>query len=71
MISTHSSNGSFDSLSLTMLNNDLSWQLDYLIDEIGTTDLIRLSVVNAVPIPAAIWLFGSGLLALIGVSRRR
>lgn len=27
--------------------------------------------VNPVPVPAALWLFGSGLLALIGVSRRR
>ena len=26
---------------------------------------------NAVPIPAALWLFGSGLLGLIGVSRRK
>lgn len=27
--------------------------------------------VSAVPIPAAIWLFGSGLLGLIGIARRR
>ncbi len=28
-------------------------------------------VVAAVPVPAAIWLFGSGLLGLVGVARRR
>lgn len=28
-------------------------------------------VVNTVPLPAAIWLFGSGLLGLLGVTRRR
>ena len=27
--------------------------------------------VNPVPVPAAVWLFGSGLLGLIGVARRR
>lgn len=27
--------------------------------------------VSAVPVPAAVWLFGSGLLGLIGVARRR
>ena len=27
--------------------------------------------VSAVPVPAAAWLFGSGLLGLIGISRRR
>lgn len=30
-----------------------------------------LTSVSAVPIPAAIWLFGSGLLGLIGVARRK
>jgi len=29
------------------------------------------STVSAIPIPAAAWLFGSGLLGLIGVARRR
>ena len=34
-------------------------------------DNISLSKTPAVPVPAAIWLFGSGLLGLIGVARRR
>ena len=36
----------------------------------GTTDVVRLSV-TAVPIPAAAWLFGSAILGLVGVARRR
>jgi hypothetical protein len=28
-------------------------------------------VVNPVPVPAAVWLFGSGLIGLIGIARRR
>jgi len=36
-------------------------------------DFTSLTVTNvsAVPVPAAIWLFGTGLLSLIGVSRRK
>lgn len=30
-----------------------------------------VGTVSAVPVPAAVWLFGSGLLGLVGVSRRR
>ena len=32
---------------------------------------VRPGLVAAVPLPAAAWLFGSGLLGLVGVSRRR
>lgn len=28
-------------------------------------------IASAVPVPAAVWLFGSGLIALLGLSRRR
>ncbi len=32
---------------------------------------VRSGDVSAVPVPAAVWLFGSGLVGLIGVSRRK
>jgi T5SS/PEP-CTERM-associated repeat protein len=63
--------GDFDLLTLASLGGGLGWQLDFLADEIGTTDVLRLSVVSAVPVPPAVWLFGSGLLWLIAISRRR
>ena len=34
----------------------------------GTLDTLTIS---AVPVPSAVWLFGSGLLGLIGISRRK
>ena len=39
---------------------------DYYFDNISVT-----ADVNAVPVPAAAWLFGSGLLGLVGVARRK
>ena len=36
--------------------------------EIGFADPVALA---AVPVPAAVWLFGSGLLGLIGIARRK
>ena len=35
--------------------------------EVVSTDIIN----TAVPVPAAVWLFGSGLLGLVGIARRR
>ena len=32
---------------------------------------VRAGDVGAVPVPAAIWLFGTGLLGLIGITRRK
>lgn len=37
----------------------------------GTTVSVDAFQFNAVPIPAAFWLFGSGLIGLIGLARRR
>lgn len=34
-------------------------------------DNLNVAAVSAVPVPAAVWLFGSGLLGLVGVARRR
>jgi len=40
--------------------------MDFYVDNVSiTTD------VSAVPVPAAAWLFGSGLLGLVGVARRK
>ncbi len=37
----------------------------------GTLTYAAPTVVSAVPVPAAVWLFGSGLLGLVGISRRK
>jgi len=64
--------GNFDLLTLATLGGGLGWQLDILADAVGFTDVVRLSVVaSAVPVPPAVWLFASGLLGLISVTRRR
>jgi hypothetical protein len=36
-----------------------------------TFDPSQLTIAAAVPIPAAVWLFGSGLLVLVGIARRK
>ena len=43
---------------------------DETSDFIGTF-LVRGDSLNAVPVPAAVWLFGSGLIGLVGVARRK
>ena len=39
---------------------------DYYFDNVSV-----IADVSAVPVPAAVWLFGSGLLGLVGVARRK
>ena len=43
--------------------------LDMTFDDIS--NLAALGPMPAVPVPAAVWLFGSGLLGLIGIARRK
>jgi hypothetical protein len=39
---------------------------------LGTNGTLTFAAnASAVPLPAAVWLFGSGLMGLVGVSRRR
>jgi len=39
--------------------------------DIGSGHSLTLTNISSVPVPAAVWLFGSGLLGLIGVARRK
>ena len=40
-------------------------------DELPVYAISSLVTVSAVPLPAAVWLFGSGLLSLVGMARRK
>jgi len=40
-------------------------------DESWGMDNLSITITSAVPIPAALWLFGSGLLGLVGMARRK
>jgi len=51
---------------------DAAWIFAYEFTNIAAGDTIQFSkTVSAVPVPAAVWLFGSGLLGLVGIARRR
>jgi len=45
------------------------WTADLSVSSISSTS--NMVVVSAVPVPAAVWLFGSGLVGLFGLARRR
>ena len=63
------------------LATGLNGSYEYYAAQAGMIDELRLDLgnfflvddleLNAVPVPAAAWLFGSGLIALFGVARRR
>lgn len=43
----------------------------FCINDNPLTQNLNVALVNPVPVPAAVWLFGTGLLGLIGVARRK
>ncbi len=50
----------------------IAWEdLKYLGDRDYNDLVVRVSGVSVVPVPAAVWLFASGLLGLMAVARRR
>ena len=53
----------FDGVSLDLLRIDLTNETSTSFDNIALT--------SAVPVPAAVWLFSSGLLGLVGMARRK
>lgn len=70
LIMAEALHGTFGTVLLPTLLPGFLWDLQYLLNPTGT-DVLRLSVyAESVPVPAAAWLLGSGVLAL-GALRRR
>ncbi len=60
--------GAFARLVFPELAQGRFWKLTLYEDLNGSTDVLRLSV-SSVPLPAAFWLFGSGVIGLLGLAR--
>ncbi len=68
------SNRDYRALPPDPSSTDLAFFTIEEFDSLGNTTFLglgRLNAVQVVPIPAAAWLFGSGLLGLIGFSKRK
>ena len=67
-----------EGLKMLLQSDYYHFQLNYttfnIKDATGLDGIARIEYtteISAVPLPAAVWLFGSGLLGLIGVARRK
>ena len=64
--------GNPGSSSAITLSNSVKWSGFY--DDMGTPISVSytgaMAGVSAIPVPAAAWLFGSGIMALLGIARR-
>jgi hypothetical protein len=58
------------SFYLSLVNQPFKVVVDYTAGLKGTLHAVTLTVAQT-PVPAAIWLFGSALVGLVGVSRRK
>ena len=52
------------------VNSSAVTSLQFVVTGVQNLDSI-IDNISAVPVPAAVWLFGSGLLGLVGVARRK
>jgi len=80
---TTSSVGTVSFSSLAGFQNTTSFQFDMPLGVAGSCEVagqncstmvfdnVQFRAASAVPVPAAVWLFGSGLLGLAGLSRRK
>jgi hypothetical protein len=55
-----------DGSTLVQAFADGQWKIDPTLGKVS-----YVGQVSAVPVPAAVWLFGSGLVGLVGIGRRR
>ena len=70
LLLANSITGGFDDFYYDAILGD-GLALEWLILESAGQDLLRLGVVSAVPLPASIWLFLTGLAGLIAVRKKR
>ena len=79
--------GTFDNLTISILSTSINFEADLLytdgslmgsmtggrLEGSGNTSNLgaKLGEITVVPVPAAAWLFGSGLIGLVGVARRK
>ncbi len=63
--------GQFDTLDFAYLDGGLEWGLTYILSDFST-DILQLNVIaSPVPLPASFWLFGAGLVGMVGIVRRK
>jgi hypothetical protein len=60
----------FEGLS-TGLHSGALWNTEQVFGGNNISHLTAYATVTVVPVPAAVWLFGSGLLGLAGIARRK
>lgn len=70
MDSVYNLSFTFNHSASDMVLNFSAYGLQGLADESWGLDKVKVEV-SAVPVPPAVWLFGSGLLGLVGIARRK